>query len=226
QLERLHFNHLSGRSRNVMRWRVLKRLVDERVLLTLERPAGSSPLHYGLDSAGLRLIRFRARRESPDERLRRPRVPGERFVAHTLAVTELFVTLRVQTESGRSELMAFETEAAAYWPDGLGGLMKPDAFVKLRYGSVTDLWWYEADLATVSLPPIRAKLIGYLEFVQRGQLGPDGTVPRVLIGVPTAKRQAAIQAVVEQLPEPAAALFVVADMAQTAAVMLTELQKE
>ena len=90
QLERLHFSDLSIHSQSVMRWRVLKRLTDARVLLPLERRIGSAQhgsagLCYTLDSAGQRLVQLRANMEAPDERLRRPRLPGERFVAHTLA---------------------------------------------------------------------------------------------------------------------------------------------
>jgi hypothetical protein len=235
QLERLHFNNLSGRSRTVMRWRVLKHLTDERLLLTLHRPIGtarrgSGQLRYGLDSAGLRLIRLHANREPSAERVRRPRLPGERFVAHTLAVTELYVGL---VASGQAQIDRFQTEGAAYWPDGLGGWLKPDAFIKVSRDGVADYWWYEADmprhdsdLANESLPVIERKLRTYLDFVSRGQLGPDGIVPRVLFGVPTAQRQTAIQAAIEHLPEPAADLFVVADMAKVSDVIIAELQKE
>ena len=238
QLERLHFSNLAGRSRSIMRWRVLKRLTDDRILLTLDRRIGaarhgSDQLRYALDSAGIWLVRWRDNIESFNERVRRPRVPGERFVAHTLAVTELFVQLCEQTGPGRGELVDFETEAMAWRPDGLGGFVKPDALVKLRRGSITDHWWYEADLprhdsdlANESLPVIQKKLHTYLDFVRRGQYGPDGMVPRVMFGVPTARRRAAIQSLVKNLPEPAAALFVVAGLTDAAHVMVNELQKE
>src|ERR1700737_4867435 len=62
QLERLHFSELKGRSRSVMRWKVLKRLVDARVLVSLDRRIGfsahgSTGLCYALDSAGQSLAR-------------------------------------------------------------------------------------------------------------------------------------------------------------------------
>lgn len=69
QLERLHFSSLTNaRSRAVMRWRVLKSLVDARVLLPLGRRVGtalhgSAELRFALDSAGQQLIRMRERRE-------------------------------------------------------------------------------------------------------------------------------------------------------------------
>lgn len=230
QLERLHFHDLAARSRSVKRWQVLKRLSDARVLLPLERRVGtsrrgSSKLVYVLDSAGLRLARMHADAEPGERSVRRPREPGERFVAHGLAVTDLYVTLVEQARLGRLGLEEFLVEAAAYWSNGLGGWIKPDAFVKLLQGDITDYWWYEADLATESLPTIRTKLLAYLDFVQRGQLGPDGIVPRVLIGVPSAKRQADVQSVINSLPDPAEVMFAVALIPDVATVMARELMK-
>jgi hypothetical protein len=229
QLERLHFNTLTDHSRSVMRWRVLKRLSDSRVLIPLERRIGTAQrgaarLCYGLDTAGQHLVRLRANLESPESLPRRPRLPGERFMAHTLAVSELYVTLAELSRSGRFEVADFQAEAVAYWPDGRGGWMKPDAWVKLRGANATDYWWYE-DLATESLPTIRAKLLVYLDFVSRGQLGPEGIVPRVLIGVPNGMRQAAIESVLRHLPEPAEAMFLVATMIDAAQLIIDEADK-
>jgi len=231
QLERLYFGQLAGRSRSVMRWRVLKRLVDARVLTTLDRRIGTSHhgsrgLRYALDTGGQRLIRLRANRESLDIRIRRPRLPGERFVAHTLAVTELYVTLVERSRLGGFVLETFQADAAAYWPNGLGGWLKPDALVALRGSKSRYYWWYEADLATESLPTMRGKLGAYLDFVHRGQLGPHDVVPWVLIGVPDAKRQAAVQSIVNQLPAPAGEMFLVARMADAINIMIDELMKE
>ncbi len=226
QIEQLHFSELAMRSRSVMRWRVLKRQVDARILTTFDRRIGtcrrgSTQLRYVLDSAGQRLIRLQLNREIPDARVRRPRLPGERFVAHALAVTELYVALVEHSRLGRFVLDDFKSEGGAYWPNGLGGWIKPDALVKLHQGSVADYWWYEADLATESLPTIRAKLVVYLDFVHRGRLGPDGIVPRVLIGVPTSKRQLAIQSVIHSLPEPAVFMFSVVLMPDAATFLMS-----
>ena len=226
QLERLHFHDLGTRSRSVMRWRVLKRLTDARVLYPLERRVGtarrgSARLSYVLDSAGQRLVRLRANCSSEEMRPRRPRIPGERFVAHTLAVSELYVALVEQSRLGRFSVAGFEIEPG--WHDGIGGWLRPDALVRLRGDAVTDYWWYEADLATESLPTVRAKLLAYLDFVERGQAGPDGVVPRVLIGVPTEGRRAAVQGLVNGLPPPAELMFVVALLPDAPTVMVSEL---
>ena len=207
QLERLHFNELTGRSRSVMRWKVLKRLADAHIITSLDRRIGfsqhgSTGFCYGLDSAGQRLVQLEANREFPQRRIRRPRLPGERFVAHTLAITELYVDLVERARLGQFVLVEYQAESAAYWRDGLRAWIKPDAFAQVRHGRVADYWWYEADLATESLPTVRAKLLTYLDFVRRGQLGPDGVLPRVLIGVPTSQRLAAIEGLVHELPAP------------------------
>jgi protein involved in plasmid replication-relaxation len=227
QIERLHFQDLGAHSRSVMRWRVLKRLTDARVLMPLDRQIGtarrgSRQLAYTLDSAGQRLARLQAYRLTPNTRLRRPRLPGERFVAHTLAVSELYVSLFEHSRLGGFRLIRFQVEAA--WPSGLGGWLRPDALVQLSNGPVEDCWWYEADLATEDLSTtIRGKLLAYLSFVERGQFGPSGVVPRVLIGVPTVQRLVAIQKMVNGLPPPAELMFMVVMLADAPVAMSREL---
>lgn len=221
QLERLHFSPLSIHSRSVVRWRVLKRLVDARVLTPFERRIGtaqhgSDKLVYALDSAGLQLMRLRANAEGLERAVRRPRLPGERFVAHALAVSEVYVSLIERSRVGHFVLDAFRAEPEAWVKDGLGGWLKPDAFTKLRLGDVRDYWWIEIDMATESVPTVRGKLLAYLNFVERGQVGPDGVVPRVLIAVPDEKRRAAVQRVVNELPTPADYMFHVVEQANTA----------
>jgi len=56
---------------------------------------------------------------------------------------------------------------------------------------------------------VNGHLRTYLDFVQRGQLGPDGVVPRVLITVPNdkPKRQSDIRDLLVHLPGPADQLF-------------------
>ena len=227
QIERLHFaTFSSAHSRSVKRGHVLKRLVNARVLVPFERRigaprGGSDVISYALDSGGLQLMRLRANAEGRDRPVRRPRLPGERFVAHTLAVSELYVSLIERSRIGRFALDNFPTESAAAVRDGLGGWLKPDAFVKLRLddGNISDYWWVEVDLATESLPTIRAKLRAYLDFVERGQLGPEGVVPRVIVGVPDERRRVAVQREVNTLPTLAGYLFRVTELANMAIAM-------
>lgn len=221
QLERIHFSPLSIRSRSVVRWRVLKRLVDARVLIPFERRIGSAQhgsdkLIYALDSAGLHLMRMRANADGSDRVVRRPRLPGERFAAHMLGVSELYVDLVGRSRIGRFVLEEFAAEPAAWVKDGLGGWLKPDAFAKLRLGDVRDYWWIEMDMSTESPSTVRAKLLTYLGFVERGQVGPDGVVPRVLICVPDERRRAVVQREVNGLQSPSEYMFHVVKQADAA----------
>lgn len=213
QLERLCFADLAGRSRSVVRWRVLKRLVDWRVLAPLGRriggaARGSAGTAYALDSAGQALVRLRAAEHGDEPQTpRRPGMPGERFLRHVLMVSELYVQLVEAARGGGVQLDGFQAEPAAWLPDGLGGWLKPDAFVALSAGDITDDWLIEVDLATEHLPTIRRKADTYLDFFQRGQLGPHGVMPRVLITVPDEARQDAVQYILDCLPEPTAMLL-------------------
>ncbi|WP_163511623.1 replication-relaxation family protein [Fodinicola acaciae] len=230
QLDRLHFTNLTGRSRTVTRSSTLARLVRWRVLYRLPRriggaARGSTVSVYAADTAGARLLAERANLGQLDAVVRRPGVPTERFVAHTLAISELFVELTeaVRTSNGLL-LREFEAEPAAWWPDGRGGWLKPDAYLVVSDGTDDHLRWIEADNATESLPTIERKLRVYLDFVRRGNVGPRGTIPRVLISVPNEHRRQAVQARIARLPEPANELFVVTVAQEAVAFVLGELQ--
>ncbi|MBX7268824.1 replication-relaxation family protein [Micromonospora sp. Llam7] len=214
QLERLHFAELTGKSRSVVRWRVLKRLVDWRVLLPLPRRIGgglhgSGQLAYALDTAGERLLRLRRNLRHDEERIRRPGEPGQRFVQHTLAVSELYVSLVERSRVDGFTVGEFLAEPAAWWPNGSGGWMKPDAYVALANADVTDHWWIEVDLATEAVPTLRGKFLAYTDFAHRGQLGPDGVLPRVLVTVPNGYRLDVMCGLLPKLPEPADELLTI-----------------
>lgn len=222
QLERLHFADLGTRSQKVKRGQVLKRLVDDRAVIPFERRVGaaargSEMTRYTLDSAGLRVLQLRANANGAT-RVRRPRVPGDRFVSHTLAVTELFIGLSESARLGGFRIIAFDVEPR--WSSGSGGWLAPDAYVLLERDGERYAWWFEADLGTEDLSTIRTKLATYLDFVQRGQVGPNGVVPWVLFGVPTMGRQQAVQRLINQLPEPSSYLFRVGLLSEC--VMLIE----
>ena len=207
------------------RWHVLKRLADARVLMPVERRIGttlhgSDKLCYALDSAGERLIRLRMNAEAREPTRRRPRVPGDRYAAHTLAVAELYVALVELSRVGGFVLETFKVEPR--WPNGSGGYLGPDAYARLSRSGEYYSWWIEADLATESVPTLRRKLLTYLDFVERGQPGPDGVVPWVLIGVPTEARRVAVQRIVNGLPELADYIFRVSLLPDVTTAMLKE----
>lgn len=228
QLERLHFPELTGKSRSVVRWRVLKRLVDAQVLMPLNRRIGGSlrgsgKLTYALDAAGERLLRLRRNLAQDDERIRRPGPIGERFVAHTVATSELYVQLVERSRAEGFTVDAFLAEPASWWPNGAGGWMKPDAYLSISADGFTDHWWIEVDLATEAVPTLRGKFLAYMDFVNQGQLGPDDVVPRVLVTVPTEARRKVVASAVARMPAPGDELFVVVLHDEAAALMSAEL---
>lgn len=205
QLERLCFASVAeGRSRTVTRSRVLARLVRWRVLAPVGRRVGgkekgSSVQVFALDSTGQRLLAQRQLEAGEPVRVRRPVTPTRYGRDHLLAVAELYTTLMEQARA-ENVRVTFQAEPGAHWPDGLGGRLKPDAYVVLEREGVRDHWWVEVDQATESLPTLRSKLAVYLEFQRRGGLGPEGLTPWVLVSAVSARRREAIAAVVARLP--------------------------
>jgi hypothetical protein len=226
QLQRLCFQDLGGQHRDRSRRRVLARLVDLGVLSTMERRiggvrAGSSGLVFVLDVLGQRLATLldRATLDSP-QRTRRPGTVTERFLLHSLAVSELYLQLREATAAGAVELLGFASEPASWWTDSQGRLIKPDASLTLATATVADDWAIEVDRATESLPTVRAKLATYVELLEQGDTGPNGALPRVLVTVPEAARQQAVATVIRGLPPAAEALLHVVPFADSAAYLL------
>jgi len=207
QLERVCFAAASaGRSRTVVRSRVLARLVQWRVLAPVGRRVGgrakgSTVQVYALDSAGQRLLTERQLAVGDRVRVRRPGAPGIYSLRHLLAVSELYATLVERARASGLALDTFRAEPGAHWPDGRGGVLKPDAYAVLARPGARDHWWIEVDLATESLPTVKAKLVAYLEFRRRGETGPDELTPYVLVAASTERRRDAIAGVVRRLPE-------------------------
>lgn len=230
QLERLHFSHLTTPARARVRRRVLARLVRWRVLVSLDRRiggvrAGSSGLVFALDSAGQQLVWLDANLRGYVAG-RRPREPSPALLGHTLAVAELHVRLVERSRVAPFAVAAYDTEPACWHPDGLGGWLKPDAYVKLSTDAVSDHWWVEADKGTEHLPTIRRKLLAYVDFAASGGLGPGGVLPRVLVTVPTEARRAAVAEVIGRLPEPAAALVHVTKETEAANALIAAVMSD
>lgn len=200
QLERLHFLDLSPNVRGRIRRRVLARLVAWRVLLTLERRiggirAGSAGLVFALDTAGRQLAQL------DGSAVRRPREPSVVLLGHSLAASELYVSLVELSRTGEFTVADYRTEPACWQALPLGGWLKPDAYLKLSAATFDDHWWVEIDKGTEHLPVIRRKLLTYLDHANSGGLGPAGVLPRVLVTVPNEARQAAIAGVIARLPD-------------------------
>jgi len=230
QLERLCFAELAdGRSRTVTRSRVLARLVAWRVLMPVGRRVGgsgrgSTVQAFALDSGGQRLMERRQLAAAQRVRVRRPGAPGDRTTAHLLAVSELYATLVETSHAENVTLDHFVAEPGAWWPNGLGGRLKPDAYAVLARPGARDHWWIEVDLATESLPTVKAKLQAYLDFQQRGERGPEDVTPWVLVSTVTERRRDAIAATVRRLPGAAGLVTVVTSTG--AAARMVEVLRE
>ena len=210
QLTRLHFATLAPESRERTRRRVLARLTEHQLVATLDRQiggtrAGSTGHVYALGIGARRILPLlgsAAYSSGPPNRTRAPETPGSLFLTHALAVAELYVQLREHERASQLTLAHFTTESAAWWPDGRGEVIKPDAYTSIRRGDVEDCWWLEVDRATESLPTLKRKLTAYAGFARSGQLGPDDVVPRVLVTVPHDRRLADVRDLVAGLPAP------------------------
>jgi len=232
QIERLHFTTLSPNTRSRTRRLVLARLTEWGAIAPLTRTigginGGSSGLLFSLDAAGQRIIQILhdASGESPT-RVRRPWTPGQLFLQHSLAVAELYVSL---VESGRTQgfsVTVFMAEPSSWWPNGLGGWLKPDAYAVLEGTRGRLHFWAEVDRATESLVAVRQQFTAYLDFWNRGQLGPSEVMPLVAVSVPTERRRDALRDIVTRLPDPAAQLFTVVLAPETAALLGSLVSRE
>jgi hypothetical protein len=217
QLRRLHFTTGTAAANARQAQRRLRQFVELRVLAELARrvggpSGGSAQSVYALDVAGQRLAS--ACGPAGGARLRRPWTPGSTFIAHALAVTELFVRLTEHVQAGGGELVAFDAEPACWRAfTGLGGgrsWLKPDAFVHFAAGDLEHLTFLEVDRATQSPAAVNRKLRSYRQFFQTGREQRRwGVFPRTVILVPTQQRQRALAEVVAAQPPESRPLFAV-----------------
>lgn len=228
QLERLHFYDLAAPNRNRARNRVLSRLTRLQAVTTLTRRIGgvrkgSDGLVYALDTAGQRIVRLRSGQDEVSGR--RPWTPGLLFLAHTLAVAELYVQLREAERARQLELVNFRAEPASWHLTASLGTLKPDAYALLASIEHEDAWWLEVDLATESPATLRRKLSLYLLAAQAGVSGPDGLLPRVLVTVPSPRRLEVVRGLVADLGPPADTLIAVLLFAEAVPFMTKVLQE-
>ena len=121
------------------------------------------------------------------------------FLAHSLAIAELYVQLREHERFGQLTLAHFAAESAAWWPGGRGGIIKPYAYARVRR---EDCWWIELDRATECLPTLKRKHTAYADFARTAHLSRDDIVPRVIVAAPHDHRLTTVRALVGGLPVP------------------------
>jgi len=204
QLQRLHFTqgHTGTASATRATTRVLGRLLGMRLVDRLDRRIGgvrrgSAGYVWQLGPVGERLQRL-----GRSDKRRRYVEPGDRYLAHSLAVSELAVRLQEASAAGRFELSRLDTEPDC-WRSFLGQhaqteWLKPDLFALTASGDFEDHWFIEADLATEHPPVIVRKCLSYQRYAATGaHQAAHGLYPLVLWVVPDHPRQAALQAAIK-----------------------------
>jgi hypothetical protein len=191
----------------------LGRLERLRVLERLPRRmggvrGGSASIVYGLGPAGRRLLTRRGFQS------RRFRAPGERYVAHHLATTELTVQLFEADRDGELDLIETKSEPECWRPFlgvmGARVILKPDLFVRIGAGALEDRWFVEVDLATESVATIAVKAKVYLSHYRGGsEQARHGIYPRVIWTVPDVRRGEQIAEALGRLPTGTERLFVI-----------------
>ncbi len=203
QLARLFWPEGTPQTRARLSRHGLARLVSMEVLATLTRRvggvrAGSSGHVFALGPAGQRLV-------NTAKRSRSVYTPGERHLAHTLAVTELYVQLTEAQRWGLVQLLAFEPEPICWrsyaWAWGARLTLKPDAALTLAAGAYELAWLIEVDRATESLTTICRKAQRHIHYHRSGAArAAGGLAPRVAWIVPDQARAEAITGALSRLP--------------------------
>lgn len=172
--------------------RVLHRLLHNRLIARLERRVGgtargSAATIWYLDAAGERLTRPEGARR------RRFSAVSTPFLAHTLAVTDTHVALIQRSRTGTFEIERVDLEPNN-WRSfvtnaGTAGILKPDLFVHLASDDYDDLYYFEIDLGSESVPVLLAKCRAYAAYKATGLAQAEhGVFPRVLWIVPAQAR--------------------------------------
>ncbi len=160
---------------------------------------GSEGLVYFVGPAGARLLALRDGRH-----VKRLVAPGERFVRHTLAITEIYVGLHEAEHQKALQLHALETEPTCWraftGPMGATVTLRPDLFVALAAGAEDeDRWFLELDLATEGRGSILRKLARYRHHFYSGlEQHRHGVYPRTVWSVPDVKRASWLHDILER----------------------------
>lgn len=177
--------------------------------------AGSDGYCYSLGVAGQRLV-------YPDQRrYRRPWTPGASFLNHALAVSQLYVDLRVAERSGDFSLVRFDAEPACwrrfFGPGGSRRWLKPDAYVVIDSGEFRDRVFVEIDRGSESRVRIVDKAKAYIGYYQSGkEQADDGVFPVVVFVTPTDERREQVVEGLARVPAEHWRLFVVITEADAA----------
>jgi hypothetical protein len=211
------------------RRRTMTRLQQLGLVTTLDRRiggtrAGSTGHIYTLTPTGHRYLATLTG-QPPPPHAKKSSTPSALFLAHTLAISDIYVHLIEASHHHTLTMPRFVTEPACWQPTGHGDYLKPDAYLILATSPHQDCWWLEIDQNTESLPRIRTKCRTYLDYLTHGGLGPDDVPPRILFTAPDTDRSDAIHRVIIKLSIAAETdqLICVTTHAEAAPLLVTEL---
>jgi Replication-relaxation len=211
------------------RRRIMTRLHNLGLVTTLERKiggvrAGSAGHIYTLTPLGHRVLAALHNQPCPPH-IKKPATPGTLFLAHTLAISDIYVRLIEASRHHTVTMPSFVTEPACWQPTGHGTYLKPDAYCVLSTTTHQDCWWLEIDQNTEPLPRIERKCRAYLDFLIHTGAGPDNVPPRILFTTPDTDRSDAIHKVIIKLSATAETdqLICVAIHEGAAKFLITEL---
>ncbi|MBO3752168.1 replication-relaxation family protein [Streptosporangiaceae bacterium NEAU-GS5] len=200
RLARRHLQRLDG-------FGLVRRLVDR----SRDRQVGAPGYLHALTAAGLRLT---AGTHALGARQRAAWRPTVAFLAHRLAISELFVQLCEHERAGGPTVREFVAEPDC-WRTGTGTtgqrlLVRPDALVRLERGPVEVSWFVEVDRGSERPAVIAAKCRLHRQYELSGaEQAQYGVFPGVVFIVPGTARARALERVIAQQPAEARGLFVV-----------------
>lgn len=199
QIEQLHFScHATPLTGARTCRRVLERLTMCGALWRLERRiggvrAGSASFVYTLSPLGFRIL------NGDEENRVRHREPSERFLDHTLAISQLAVDVCALAQRRDDiDVISVEPEPDCWrrFTVGLEGvqILKPDLLVALRVGEFDYHWFIEVDLATHSASAVVRKCHIYHRYwVTGAEQDRCGVFPRVLLVAPSVRRASLLE---------------------------------
>jgi len=229
QLGRLFWPEGSPRTSGRLARRGLNRLSQLDVLEPLVRRvggerSGSASTTFAVGRAGQYILQSE---RASGRRVRRAYTPGARYLAHTLAVAQLFVDLVDAERQGLVEIATFSPEPECWRPYpgawGAGLTLKPDAYLKLAVGDYEFSWFIEQDMATEAQTTIEGKARQYLDYYRTGvEQVERGVFPRVLWIVPNAAHAERVRETLERLPANAQRLFAVRTTVEALGLLRSE----
>ncbi|MGN6588370.1 MAG: replication-relaxation family protein [Solirubrobacterales bacterium] len=209
QLRRICFSDLTSRSAARQAPAILRSLAARQVVVKLERQvggvrAGSKAAVWSLDTAGQRLASSCG--PAGGFHRRRPWSVSLSFLAHRLAVSEVYADLMEAEQAGSVEVLDFDAEPVAWrrYTSAHGGTayVKPDAFCRVGLGEIERAAFVEIDRATESRSTLTVKLRAYRQYWETGrEQERRGYFPKVVFAVPDEDRKAVLVDLFAKQPE-------------------------